>query len=429
MLQYNDRVPIRQGTIDAIEAGCRHIDTAFAYLTEDMVGEAIVDVIKRGIVKREDIYVTTKLSFEVSNRKLVVPTMKKALKRLQLKYVDLVLIHTPVNVLGQKSYDYLEIWKGLEDAKRMGLTRSIGVSNFNRTQLDEILANSKTMPAVHQIEVNPTFVNQELVAYSQSKNITVAGYSSFGFLVKRVFNDLSVPPTFEDPKLVRMAKKHGVTVSQIVQRYLAGYRCIDTAFGYLTEDMVGEAMADVIRRGIVKRTDIFVNTKLSFQYGTCSEVVPAVKKSLKRMKIDYVDLILIHTPRNVMGVENYDTFEIWKGLEEAKRLGLTRSIGVSNFNSTDMARILANSKTLPAVNQIETNPTFANQELVAYCQSKSIVVMGYSSFGFLVPRPFNDLSLPPSFEDPTLVGMAEKYGVTVSQVVQRYLYSKSEILS
>ncbi|CAH2238446.1 jg13084 [Pararge aegeria aegeria] len=142
------------------------------------------------------------------------------------------------------------------------------------------------------------------------------------------------------------------------------------------------------------------------------------------MKIDYVDLILIHTPRNVMGVQNYDTFEIWKGLEEAKQLGLTRSIGVSNFNSTDMARILANSTTLPAVNQIETNPTFANQELVAYCQSKSIVVMGYSSFGFLVPRPFNDLSLPPSFEDPTLVGMAEKYGVTVSQVVQRYLVDR-----
>ncbi|CAH2238448.1 jg13086 [Pararge aegeria aegeria] len=174
-VDFNDRVPIRQGTIDAIEAGCRHIDTAFAYLTEDMVGEAIVDVIKRGIVKREDIYVTTKLSFELWNRKLVVPAMKKALKRLQLKYVDLVLIHTPVNV------------------------------------------------------VNPTFVNQELVAYSQSKNITVAGYSSFGFLVKRVFNDLSVPPTFEDPKLVRMAKKHGVTVSQIVQRYLVDRSIIPIA--------------------------------------------------------------------------------------------------------------------------------------------------------------------------------------------------------
>ncbi|XP_052738846.1 aldo-keto reductase AKR2E4-like [Bicyclus anynana] len=179
---FDDRYRICQATIDAIEAGYRHIDTAHIYLTEDMVGKAIDNVTCRGIVKREELFITTKL--------------------------------------GRNNHDNLEMWKGLEDAQRLGLTKSIGISNFNSTYMARILANSKTLPAVNQIETNPTFANLELVAYCQSKNIVVTGYSPFGFLVRRVLNDLSFPPTFDDPLLVRLAKKYGVTVSQIVLRWL-----------------------------------------------------------------------------------------------------------------------------------------------------------------------------------------------------------------
>ncbi|XP_069356703.1 aldo-keto reductase AKR2E4-like, partial [Maniola hyperantus] len=164
--------------------------------------------------------------------------------------------------------------------------------------------------------------------------------------------------------------------------------------------------------------------QLSLRVGTYEQVIPLIRDSLQRMQLDYMDLCLIHTPRNVLNLKNRDYLEIWRGLEEAKWLGLTRSIGVSNFNVTEINRILDNSKTPPAVNQIETNPTYTNLKLVAYCQSKSIIVTGYSPFGFLVPRPFNNLSLPPTFDDPILVGMAKKYCVKVSQIVLRYLVER-----
>nr|XP_034827853.1 aldo-keto reductase AKR2E4-like [Maniola hyperantus] len=432
----------------------------------------------------------------------------------------------------------------------MGLTRSIGVSNFNATEINRILLHSKTPPAVNQIETNPTFTNLELVAYCQSKGIVVTGYAPLGFLVPRSFTDLQLPPTFDDPILVGMAEKYCVEVSQIVLRYLfercivpitaslnkehiesnadifnftmspkdilkmnefdknikvyqvdydglelnmrtgfiesgeyvrennlkqyintfsvesfkksetvqlndgnmmpatafgtfmtdldnrpympqavewaikAGYRHIDTAALYASEDKIGEALKDLIKRGIVNRTEMYITTKLTFSAATCKEVMQSMRDSLKRLQLQYLDMILIHTPRNVLNIPNRDYLVIWKCLEEAKRMGLTRSIGVSNFNATEINRILLYSKTPPAVNQIETNPTFTSLELVAYCQSKGIVVTGYAPLGFLVPRSFNDVSLPPTFNDPLLVGMAEKYCVEVSQIVLRYLVER-----
>ncbi|XP_045770611.1 aldo-keto reductase AKR2E4-like [Maniola jurtina] len=204
----------------------------------------------------------------------------------------------------------------------------------------------------------------------------------------------------------------------------AGYRHIDTADLYASEVNIGVAMKDLMKRGIVNRTEMYITTKLSFSVVTCKEVMQSMQGSLKRLQLQYLDMTLIHTPRNVLNLKNRDYLVIWKCLEGAKQMGLTRSIGVSNFNATEINRILVNSKTPPAVNQIETNPTFTHLELVAYCQSKGIVVTGYAPFGFLVPRPFNDLALPPTFDDPILVGMAEKYCVDVSQIVLRYLVER-----
>ncbi|XP_069356732.1 aldo-keto reductase AKR2E4-like [Maniola hyperantus] len=205
----------------------------------------------------------------------------------------------------------------------------------------------------------------------------------------------------------------------------AGYRHIDTATYYTSEDKIGEATSDLIKRGIVKRSELFITSKLPLAVGTRKQVIPAIRDSLKNLQTDYVDLYLIHTPRNVLSVKNHDILEIWKGLEDAKRMGLTRSIGVSNCNSTEINKILVHSETPPAVNQIETNPTFTNLELVAYCQSKGIVVTGYAPLGFLVPRSFNVQSIPPTFKDPLLVGMAKKHGVGVNQVLLRYLVDRN----
>ncbi|XP_069357924.1 aldo-keto reductase AKR2E4-like [Maniola hyperantus] len=109
-------------------------------------------------------------------------------------------------------------------------------------------------------------------------------------------------------------------------------------------------------------------------------------------------------------------------MEEAKRLGLTKSIGVSNFEKEHFDLILPYCTTLPAVNEIEVNPTFTNTELVEYCQEQGIIVMAYGPLGYTVPRPWaRNNRPPPSLNDPVLVKMANKYNVTTSQVTLRFL--------
>ncbi|XP_038214523.1 aldo-keto reductase AKR2E4-like [Zerene cesonia] len=218
--------------------------------------------------------------------------------------------------------------------------------------------------------------------------------------------------------------KGEVARQSIVRAVEAGLRLIDTAAYYENEVDVGAAVAEVIDRKIVTREEIFISTKLWNKYHDREQVVPQLKKSLERLGLDYVDMFLIHTP---MAESENGTFlctdylETWRGMEDAKKLGLTKSIGVSNFNSRQINRILVYGSIVPAVNQIEGNPTFPNIPLVAYCQQRGIVVMTYSPLGFLVPRGRGrDEQIGPTINNPVLVEIAQKYGKTVIQVVLRY---------
>ncbi|XP_023942402.2 aldo-keto reductase AKR2E4 [Bicyclus anynana] len=209
-----------QSVIHAIEVGFRHLDTAHVYGNERLIGEALSLMFRRGIVSREEMFITTKLDAAVSCRKKVVPSLKGNLKRLRLDYVDLFLIHVPENVFNYSKFDILDIWKGMEDCKSLGLARSIGVSNFNSSHINRMLRYAKIRPAVNQIEVNPTRTNLNIVAYCQSEGIVVMGYAPFGFLVPRPSSNITgIPPTFEDPILIRMARKYGKETSQINLRY------------------------------------------------------------------------------------------------------------------------------------------------------------------------------------------------------------------
>ncbi|XP_064074647.1 aldo-keto reductase AKR2E4-like [Vanessa tameamea] len=144
---------LKTAVIQAIESGFRQIDTAAAYKNEEQVGDAILDVISRGIVTREELWITTKLNLDVGNKEGVLPALQESLKKLKLDYVDLYLVHSPENLVLIPEYDYLSVWKGLEDVKKLNLTRSIGVSNFNSTDIMRILANSEIVPSVNEIEV------------------------------------------------------------------------------------------------------------------------------------------------------------------------------------------------------------------------------------------------------------------------------------
>nr|ATJ44496.1 aldehyde reductase 1 [Helicoverpa armigera] len=217
---FEDIPKMRSAVNYAIEAGYRHIDTAALYDNEQEIGKGISDVLKKGLVKREELFVTTKLWNDKHARDQVVPALRESLAKLGLDYVDLYLIHSPeaMNEDGSPAnIDYLDTWKGMEEAKQLGLTKSIGVSNFNTEQIDRIKANSKTVPAVNQIEIHPSNTQEKLVADCFARNIAVMAYSPFGFFVKRGEGN---KPGNDDPRMVSIAKKYNKSVTQIVLRYL-----------------------------------------------------------------------------------------------------------------------------------------------------------------------------------------------------------------
>nr|QLI61986.1 aldehyde reductase 3 [Streltzoviella insularis] len=205
----------------ASEGGYKHIDTAALYLTEDEVGLGVHNYLRDNSVERQQVYITTKLWNDAHERDEVIPALRKSLENLQTDYVDLYLVHYPMAYKKDgsiSSTDYLETWKGMEDAKELNLAKSIGVSNFNLTQLERLWNNSKIKPAVLQIEVNPTITQKELIEWCRNHGVVVMAYSPFGAILGRKSD--APPPRVDHPTLQSLAGKYNKTVPQILLRYL-----------------------------------------------------------------------------------------------------------------------------------------------------------------------------------------------------------------
>ncbi|XP_060801785.1 aldo-keto reductase AKR2E4 isoform X2 [Amyelois transitella] len=152
-----------------------------------------------------------------------IQSVKDSLRRLNLDYVDQVLMHWPMSISPDgidEKIDYLETWKGLEKVLDMGLAKSIGVSNFNVEQLKRLLANCKVPPVVNQVEINLNLGQKELVDYCQSQKIVVVAYSPFGTMMPSRQPPDSPEPKLNNPLMLAIANKHGKTVTQITLRYL-----------------------------------------------------------------------------------------------------------------------------------------------------------------------------------------------------------------
>lgn len=149
----------------AFDVGYRHVDCAWVYGNEKEVGEAIREKLEEGTIKREDLFIVTKLWNTFHEKDQVVPTCKQSLKNLGLDYIDLYLVHWPVaqKLKGELDklipfrgaefvdIDYLETWEGMEECVRLGLAKSIGVSNFNTKQLQRVLDHAKIKPVMNQV--------------------------------------------------------------------------------------------------------------------------------------------------------------------------------------------------------------------------------------------------------------------------------------
>ncbi|CAF4741929.1 unnamed protein product [Pieris macdunnoughi] len=220
--KVSDAPKLVDAMLYAIDIGYRHFDTAHFYRMEPEVGYVIKKKIEEGVVRREDVFVTTKVWQHNHRTDDAYASIEASLRRLGLDYIDLVLIHWPIsmdiNGVDEK-IDYLETYRGLENAMKNGLVKSIGVSNFNLAQLERLLSNCEVKPAVNQIQVTINLLEKELVSFCKAQNILVVSYSSFGSLTRSYATD-APPPKPDDPCLVEMGRKYNKTATQLVLRFL-----------------------------------------------------------------------------------------------------------------------------------------------------------------------------------------------------------------
>ncbi|CAB3219878.1 unnamed protein product [Arctia plantaginis] len=209
----------RQGVEWGIDAGYRHIDTASIYGNEQEVGEGIKNKIKEGTVTREQLFLWNDCHAESD----VVPSLKESLAKLQLDYVDLYLVHWPfsINANGEDTgIDYLETWRGMEEAVRLGLTKSIGVSNFNEAQIERLINAAKIKPVVNQIEINPTLTQYKLVDFCKKLSVVPVAYTPLGLISDARPEFIGKDTIKTDSKLADIAQKYGKTRAQVALRYL-----------------------------------------------------------------------------------------------------------------------------------------------------------------------------------------------------------------
>jgi len=220
----------------AISIGYRHIDCAYCYGNEVPVGRAIKDAIAEGTVKREELFVVSKVWLTFFTRERVREGLKRSLTNLGLDYLDLYLIHWPVSFsqVDDKIFpadsnglaidggvDYLDTWKGMEDVLKDGLVKSIGVSNFNSQQIARVLKNSTTVPVTNQVECHPYLAQVALNDFCSAKGIPLTAYSPLGNPGSAYNTNPNKANILEDPVVTRLAKKYTKSAGQILIKFQA----------------------------------------------------------------------------------------------------------------------------------------------------------------------------------------------------------------
>lgn len=221
----------------------------------------------------------------------------------------------------------------------------------------------------------------------------------------------------------------------------AGYRHIDCAFAYNNETEVGRAIEEKIKEGAVDRKDLWITSKCWNTYHSKSRAMECCQLSLKNLRLDYLDLYLIHWPfgykeggemfpKNEKGDFEYsdvDYLETWEALEECHSKGLIRNIGCSNFNSEQLTRLLGAAKVKPTVLQVECHPYLNQSQLIEFCKNNNIVVTGYSPLGS-PDRPWAKPGDPLLMEEPAIKAIAEAHGKTPAQVLIRYQIERGVVV-
>lgn len=198
--QITDPKECERCVYDAIMAGYRLIDTAAAYLNEEAVGRAI----KRSGVPREELFITTKLWIQDAGYESTKKAFEKSLKRLQLDYLDLYLIHQPFG-------DVYGSWRAMEELYREGKVRAIGVSNFPMDRLVDLIIHNEVVPAVNQIETHPFCQQIESAKLMKEYNVQIEAWAPFAEGRNNIF---------QNEVLLSIAQKYNKSVAQVILRWL-----------------------------------------------------------------------------------------------------------------------------------------------------------------------------------------------------------------
>jgi alcohol dehydrogenase (NADP+) len=219
---FRDRVAGKQALKIALEVGFRHLDCAELYGTEDVVGEAMQEAFSAGTVRREELFVTTKLWNNNHRPERVGPALEASLRRLQLDYLDCYLIHTPFafppgdeqhprDENDQPVYDsevtLVETWRAMERLVDEGKCRSIGLSDIRLETLKEIVAAARIKPAIIQVESHPYLPEWELLDFCQQHGIVMLAFAPLGHGME--------PRVTEDPVITAIAQRVGKTPAQV----------------------------------------------------------------------------------------------------------------------------------------------------------------------------------------------------------------------
>ena len=204
--QSKDGPEARDSVAEALRAGYRHIDTAQGYGNEESVGLAV----KESGLKREDIFITSKLTNSVRGYDQTLSAFHESLRKLGTDYMDLFLIHwpRPINFRDDWEAQNAQSWRAMEDLYREGKVRAIGISNFHPHHIEALLKTATVAPMVNQIRLAPGDTQDEVVSFSREKGMLLEAYSPLG-----------VGKVFEVPQMKDLARKYGKSIAQIAIRW------------------------------------------------------------------------------------------------------------------------------------------------------------------------------------------------------------------